>query len=277
MYEDSITNLVSHGYIVVGINSLFLSGDVALENGHIVPLTSDFNGAVSRIKMRNYMQKNTEFIYEKIRGNSLAANQDKYLNNISSSFDLTNIGIYGHSLGGAWVGDMVLAHPTWFQAASPQDGAADAKPGFPTRGVYPIPVLHEMAVNTRYEWMKGDPSNFGDLSFVNLNNDGYLVIYEKDVQPGVQEDVNYVYHLNFSDFSTLQYQPSMVEYYNYFNTVSRELGTIDGWNFTHDMNKYLLNFFDTYLKKGDKIEPAFGLCQPLTKNSKLICGPASGV
>ena len=276
MYENSITHLVSHGYVVIGINNLFVNGFAALENGHIVPSTTDYSQQ-SRLQMRDYMQKNEEFVYNNITNNLPIITKDNFYQNISSSFDLSNIGIYGHSIGGIAASDMVLAHPTWFKAVSPLDGASDVKPGFPSRNVYPIPVLHQMSIFMRYEWMQGDPWNCGDNSLVNLDNDGYLVLYEKDVPPGVKVDENYSAHLNFTDFGTTQYQPSLIDAFKYENASLRELGTVDGWKFTNHMNKYLLNFFDTYLKKGDKIGPDFSLCQPLTKNSKLICGPASGV
>ena len=276
MYENSITHLVSNGYIVVGINNLFVNGYIALENGHIVPSTTDYS-STSRLQMRDYMQKNEEFVYNNITNNLPITTNDNFYQNISSSFDLSNIGIYGHSIGGIAASDMVLAHPTWFKAVSPLDGASDVKPDHPTRNVYPIPVLHQMSLFMRYEFMQDNPWDCGDNSLVNLNNDGYLVLYEKDVQPGVQEDVNYSAHMNFMDFGTTQYQPSLIEPFKYENASLRELGTENGWKFTQHMNKYLLNFFDTYLKKGDKIDPNFGLCNPLTKNSKLICGPASGV
>ena len=65
MYENSITNLVSHGYVVVGINNLFINGYTALENGHIVSVTTDYS-IQTKLNMRVYLQKNGEFIYNKI-------------------------------------------------------------------------------------------------------------------------------------------------------------------------------------------------------------------
>ena len=273
MYENSITNLVSHGYVVVGINNLFINGYTALENGHIVSVTTDYS-IQTKLNMRVYLQKNGEFIYNKIVTDSQSTNKDKILNEIYSSMDLTKMGIYGHSIGGSMAGDMVLAHPSWFKAVSTLDGASDVKPTHPTRDVYPIPVLQQAAIFSRDECSK-DPVGEcdGDPDIYNLNSDGYLVVYQNNENPS---EVNYFEHLNYLDLSTTKYEPSMVEYWNYYKSAPNELGTANGWESANNTNTYLLNFFDTYLKN-NKVDPDFGLCEPLTKNSKLICGPASGV
>jgi len=36
LYENIISELVSNGYIVVGINTTFINGDISLPNGHVV-------------------------------------------------------------------------------------------------------------------------------------------------------------------------------------------------------------------------------------------------
>lgn len=49
------------------------------------------------------------------------------------------------------------------------------------------------------------------------------------------------------------------------------LGSGDGWMITNDINNYLVQFFNTYLK--GKINPAFDNCSVLSKNTYIKCGP----
>ena len=115
-----------------------------------------------------------------------------------------------------------------------------------------------------------------------LNKDGYLVIHQIDE---TKDNLTYADQNNFTDISTLQYIPALNLYFDYLKhqTDSEEpglenlyYGTANGWDLTKNINSYLVQFFDSILK--DKSKTPFGNCsQPLTKNSKLICGPASDV
>ena len=283
-YENFITHLVSHGYIVVGVNSLFASDYVALENGHIVHMAlpqKDVPIVNVLLKTRSIVDNDLEFIYNKILSESRSKNADKVLNKIYSSMELTKIGIFGHSLGATAAADIVLAHPSWFKSAVTLELGDDLKSERPTRSGYPIPILHQEASLSRYgctysylpKWQcEIDPGLF------NLNQNGFEVIHQMDDS---KKYMNYSDHMNFSDLSTLQYHPSINELVKNENAYdpalsNTYLGIANGWEVTNNINEYLLNFFNSTLKEEN--EHPFGDCKkPLTKNSKLICGPASGV
>ncbi len=281
LYENFITHLVSHGYIVVGVNSLFISGNVSLENGHIVQSNSKAASTPDKwIQTRGILLKDSEFVYNKIKNSVSSNNFDNGERQIFSSINLKKMGIFGHSIGGSFAGDTVLAHPFWFQAAATIELGTDVLSNRPTKDVYPIPVLHQAASLTRYVCSHTPNQCFNDPDSFNLNSNSFLVIHQIDDS---QKNMTYSDHMNFSDDSTLQYQESLNELTKLANAhpssgwpLNSFLGTANGWKLTHNINKYLLKFFDSVLKEGE--EYPFGDCsKPLTKNSKLICGPASGI
>ena len=74
--------------------------------------------------------------------------------------------------------------------------------------------------------------------------------------------------MSFSDYSTLQYQSSSIK--SYLDKFQKGLlGTADGWNITREINAYVLQFFDQYLKK----IPSKNLnsCTAIAKDSMLTC------
>lgn len=282
-YENFITHLVSHGYIVVGINSVFISGCTSLDlkNTQIIQKNPSIESTPENfLKARGILLKDNEFVYQKIK--KLVKNNLSNINEskIFSSMNLEKMGAFGHSIGQLAVADTVFAHPSWFQAAATLELGSDTLSNRPTRGIYPIPVLHQEASLTRYicghspELCDNDPHTF------NLRSDGFLVIHQIDDSAA---NMAYSDHINFSDFSTLQYQNSFNVYVKYANNqiipnypLNSFLGTANGWKLTDNIDKYLLKFFDSYLKNEDNLP--FGDCShSLTRNSKLICGPASGV
>jgi len=48
------------------------------------------------------------------------------------------------------------------------------------------------------------------------------------------------------------------------------LGRGNGWEITNSINIYLLQFFNTFLKREEYAE--FKTCKPLTKNTYIKCG-----
>jgi hypothetical protein len=277
LYENLITNLVSHGYIVVGINSLFISAPVNLENNHTVQANE--NTMRDLANTESILLSDNEFIYNKILEEIANKNGLK----LFSLFDSKKMGIFGHSVGGQAAGATVLKHPSWFKATATLEAAWDTTEYDLTKKEYPIPVLHQEGSFDHYRCSYYSIADCAlDPRKFNLNSNGFLVIHQIDES---QKNLTFCDHNNFSDYSTLQYHPSLTYGFEILNQTpdSQEpgllnlfLGTGNGWKLTQSINKYLLQFFNSILKDGD--EHPFGDCsQPLTINSKLICGPASGV
>lgn len=173
LYENFITELVSHGYIIIGINTQF-TGDTK----------SDYD-----IEHRSipFDTKVLIYVYEKIHS----------LHNSNSLFlamDLNHIGLFGHSIGGKVLADVVHAHPGWFQAAVTLDIGFD-KTGA-SRKRFDIPFMHQIAANTMQE--RQIPLTF------ELGKNNFLVV----LSPSKQNH-DYSHHMNFTDLSTLQYLPAV--------------------------------------------------------------------
>jgi len=63
MYENLITQLASHGYFVVGINSVFIHGDIALPGNRIVSIVAPKNLDVVSDKTIPALEQDIAFVY----------------------------------------------------------------------------------------------------------------------------------------------------------------------------------------------------------------------
>jgi hypothetical protein len=243
MYENFIANLVSHGYIVIGINSLFISGDIELPNGYIVkapplPKIHDMN-YVNKIKIQpcndfEYILNNLNYILE-----------DKSPE-IASQTDFSKVGALGHSLGGMIIVNYLHKDPTKLQAGAALEisNACTINDDNVYQSVN-IPFMHQVAASRfdpkfiadmeqQYGWIKTD--------FSNLGNNGYIIIHRKNDQDYVSTG-----HINFSDFSTLMSNEGINFIANQLG-YNKFIGSVDGYEFTKLVNNYLVSFFDIYLK-----------------------------
>lgn len=187
LYENLITELVSHGYIVVGINSMFINGDIALPNDKIISTIDVQSWNVATTKIIPILERDVEFVYKKIH--------DKSQNALFNSMDLKHIGVIGHSFGGRAVANVVNRHETWFQALVTFDMEAHMGSFEPRNVSIMPPSMHIITAywRTAFNWM--------NLHY-RLNKNGYLVTLSP-----TSKDKHYSYHMNFTDFSMLQYMP----------------------------------------------------------------------
>jgi hypothetical protein len=246
MYENFITELVSHGYIIIGINSSFISGDIELPSGHIVKFNSDesLNDSI-QIPLHDF-----SFAYKQIH----SLNK---VNMLFSAMDLQHIGALGQSLGGEIVANTVHNQPDWFKAAVTLDSGIDKLDD--TLKKFSIPFMRQISANRKYE---------SSIRMVfDLEKNGFLVTISPD-----EKNHHYSYHMNFTDYSTIQYLPAEQLALNYFKQQGKKsmFGTGNGWEITNSINVYLLQFFDTYLKGKENL--TFKKCQPLASNTFIKCG-----
>lgn len=180
-YENFITELISQGYIVVGINTPFVNL-FALPNGHLVKTGSPKDRADIEKKYVPLQAQDLTFVFNKVR-----------TSHYSSSMDLTHIGLFGHSIGARVLADFSHAHPTWVQAAVTMDIGFDTSGA--SRKKFNIPFMHLISASRKSE----PPAS---IEF-ELGKNGYLVV----VSPNEQNH-NFTHHMSFSDLSTLQYLPA---------------------------------------------------------------------
>lgn len=227
LYENFITEIVSHGYIVIGVNSPFISGDVELPNKHIVQSTPVMDVDEVLKKFLPIQKSDLSFVFQKI-------NKEHNSNLIFSSMDLRKIGAFGHSLGALVITNLTKLHPHWFQAAATFDVGGNS-----TITKFEIPFMHQISSS----FMQMVPVDF------ELGANGYVV----SISPS-EDKYDYSYHMNFSDMSTLQYLPAYQKVAAYLDQVIK-VGC-DIKFISHDLTKEEISTFNktTYvlIKKQNK-------------------------
>lgn len=199
VYENSINELVSHGYILVGINSPFVSGDIELLDHHIVKAAMPQSIEEIEKKFISIQARDFAFCIGYFK-------KCKNLNPLYSNMDLEHIGAFGHSIGGRIIANFVHFAPYKLQAAATLDTAIDPSGKSITR--FTIPFMHVISANRIFS--SPFPVKF------ELGKDGYLVV----ISPSALNH-DYSYHMNFTDFSTLQYHPIIKKFIDYLNQSSR--------------------------------------------------------
>ncbi|KTD56762.1 isoform II [Legionella santicrucis] len=205
IYENSITELVSHGYIVIAISSPFINL-VELPNGRVIdPAKLPPKNPQEIAALVPLQKSDVSYIYDVIQ------NQHN-LNIIFSAMDLNHIGIFGHSLGGRVLADVSHDHPTWFQAGATLDIGWDET--HHSRNKFTFPFMHEICANRKLI------SPELPVTF-ELGDNNYLVV----IAPNEQNHT-YSYHANFADYSTLQYMPA----FDTFLTYAKEQSIKEGFD-----------------------------------------------
>jgi hypothetical protein len=337
VYENLITESVSHGYIVVGINSAFINRS-QLPNGRVV------NAIVSNLPLQTHLPLQTQdisFVLDALKSQHGSSE-------LFQKMDLNHIGGFGHSIGARAIADAIHANQFAFRAGVTLDIATHSAE---TVKQASVPFMHIIAAGWR------NPAR--SLRPVDLNNKNYLI----ELKPN-KNDHDYSQHLFATDLSTLQYLSGFQGLTNYrqeqarifsLRFMSHEptsdelksfdkstwvliqtqlqgqwslvyyssgikvtevpvaevngldsalsqlpnsepekftpndtakiveimfpfnmlifalLGTANGTELTQNMNTYLVDFFDTYLK--NTVNPNFQTCTPLSSDTLMHCGP----
>lgn len=264
-YENTIDDLVSHGYIVMGINNTFISSSVLFPDGRIVTRTTSASLPVK-----------DQSVLDNILIARFALNHAStyFPMPLVNAMDLNHIGLFGHSMGGISVVAVGKNYPNLFQAAASEDAPPVS---FGTRtydpaamqGFKSLPFLRLYAAEWRTLAGIITPP---DAQFKLYPNNYYALLNSNENSPPPY----YTDHANFTDHSTLQYQPTISKYLSALPpSTSFDIGTADGWHVTRLINAYLLQFFDQYLK--NKPSHALKKCQPIVRDkiigdTMLHCG-----
>jgi pimeloyl-ACP methyl ester carboxylesterase len=187
IYENYIGELVSHGYIVIGINSPFINR-VALPNGHVI----------EEAQAKSFDEFEKILVPLQIKDLFFVLDQIKLLKDseqIFAAMDLKKIGALGHSIGGRVIADAAHAHPEKFQAAATLDIGIDESGKSLKK--FLIPFMHIISAN-RKTIPQVEPILF------ELGKNNYLVGIAKN-----EQDHEYSKHDNFTDLSTLQDLPAL--------------------------------------------------------------------
>jgi len=186
LYENTITQLVSHGYIVVGINSVFINGDILLPNNTVASTVDPLIWDVVSKTTLPVLEQDISFVYGKIHDPT----QDPVFN----SMDLKHIGALGHSFGGRAIANVANQHEGWFQALLTLDMEVHMGSYQPKNSMMPCMHIISAYWRSAFNWL---PLQY------HLGKNGYLVTLSPS-----SENKHYSYHMDFTDLSTLQYLPA---------------------------------------------------------------------
>lgn len=224
-YTNIIDNLVSQGFIVLGLNSVFANGPIQLPSGHVVPRPASYQDAM---RLENLADLN--FILKELP--SL-----KYSQALKNAIDFSRVGLLAHSMGAMNIVDMMKND----SQLPPIQTVVLMDPGN-IKGVanYPLPRLDCPILILWSSYFKRQLHGS-----TNLGKDNDEVVLSSD------HSVEYSNHLNFTDLSTLQYHPGyQIQSVHQWITdpknmgVGRENGDILALN----INKEISNFLNRYLK-----------------------------
>lgn len=245
-YNNIISNLVSHGYVVVGINSTFANGPLQLSNGHVIKSPGSYNddGRLENLS-------DLKLIIDQLP--SLA-----YQPNLGNNIDFTKIGLLGHSMGA-----MNIMYLLSSMNNTNIKGAALMDPGNVLKDNYPVKHTTIPTLVLWSAWFK----NAMHASITLAKN-----IYSVELRDRTTTN-KFSNHENFSDLSTLQYHPAYQIpkiYVGLTNSDYMGVGYGDGNAIAIDINAYLLAFFDRHLK--NRTSQIFDQCASLSANSQIVCG-----
>lgn len=263
-YQNFITNLVSHGYIVAAIDSAYNqsiydkdksdflnSANTTLESG-----ISSIWKSRSNIDVADH---DVNYVIKILQNNTIKTP-------ISNHINFNNVGGLGHSLGGRSIYNLSQESNTPFKAAVAMEIGRDKT--LLRNNSVGIPFVFINAANMAVS----DKEYFGDYSTFNLGKNNFRI----QITPN-ENNVTYSSHLSFTDYSTLRYNDNLNRLYNLTynqkfseSDYNRWYGSANGFNFTNDVNNYLVSFFDFYLKR--KRSSIFTECKSINANSMLYCG-----
>lgn len=243
-----IENLVSHGYIVVGIDHTYDCMVASFPGGrHIIQNKQykdsgqgQFDYVITRL---NTWQDDVRFVLDKL----LDINTNDPHERLTARIALDRIGMFGHSMGGITTMHMCRLDER-IKAGVNLDGPALGK-GIHDGFAKPFMVM--MADNTIERLYL--PFSDKELRQRNISREDEKQVkqaYEIGI-PGVCSKVAHdVYHLSIRGtthhtFCDLAILKRMLYFSKYFDL---GVGKIDGLRVTEIINNYLVSFFDKYLK-----------------------------
>ncbi|MFC3746657.1 acetylhydrolase [Paenibacillus sp. GCM10012306] len=220
-----VEKLVSHGYIVVGIDHTYSSTASVFPDGRVAPLIQEESKSITDLDHANEQWvEDAKFVLDQVEG--LAANDPDQ--RFTGRMDMNNMGMFGHSYGGATSVQMLMTDSR-IKAALNMDGILYGQRRIPVEGLGK-PFLMISADST--------------VAYIHTTTDGPIDM-KKEVLPrfaNITKGGNYWMILNktrhgsFTDFVL-------------FTPVFQWMQGSDIRE-THDrISDYSQDFFDHYLKK----------------------------
>ncbi|MFH1644399.1 MAG: hypothetical protein ABIA74_04460 [bacterium] len=260
-YDSNVAQceeLASHGYVVIGINHTYSSIFTKFPDGRIIDgmkAMKQRESGSNFTQIKDFLDKELEVWIADVE---FVLDQLEQLDKKEKSFfyhrlDLKNIGIFGHSFGGA-TAVQICRNDNRVKAGVNLDGGLFGHN--PTKKfnnpfmfmlneheVKPIdePLPQEIKNDFKIS-NKNEEKMYRSLVFFSivqlakaLGNDAYIFTIQK------------IGHLDFTYFTLLKHSSIFLTLFEKLSS-SLLLGSIDGFRANEIINAYLVNFFDKYLK-----------------------------
>lgn len=256
-YENIITNLVSHGYIIVAIDSTYNQEVFNEEHESSIRPQTEFSVSDGIQSMWNKGANidqdisDFKFVIDQIKNK-------KIKNQILESVDVNNIGGLGHSIGAYSVYNN--AQKLTIKAGISLDMVSN-KNIIETPANVPIPFMFIRPSHANLSEL----NLYGHISSFNLESNNYLVLM-------FPENESFSMHGTFTDISTMKHYKNFIDLLQLsygFTFDHTNLGIGDGKIFIQAVNKYILSFFNKYLKN----QKITNYCNARDATATIYCGP----
>lgn len=232
-YENTLTDLASHGYVVIGINSQFINGELSFNPEHIAKVITPESEEGKKSFFRN-TYSDLLYSYELLK--------TKEINDpVLSMINWRRVGLLGHSLGSAIVAR--FAYHTGICAVAGLDLTIDLLEGNDCHKDLKTPFLHIFSTQLYHQ--------NNDEEFPYLCKGNRSANYKQVLIVGSLTNPSYSMHMNFCDYSTLQYFPIIHDALSVLEKNNPEtvfLGTGNGLEVTSTINNNLLKFYNHYVQ-----------------------------
>jgi hypothetical protein len=226
-YTTLLEDLASHGYIIIGVNPTYSASAVVLADERVVEQSASGN-IPDNASVPDTKQIAGQLVRIWAGDMRFAMDQAQRLNAdpqspLAGRMDLTRIGVFGHSFGGAAAVE-VCHLDIRCQAGADLDG-------------YPYGDVVQTGLQQPFlfVWSAGNDSN--DAHYQQAVQD-IDTIYSR-LETGYQVTIRGTRHFNFTDYA-VEFSPAL--------KLLGLLGPIDGERGLQISRAYVLAFFDTTLK-----------------------------
>lgn len=248
---SNIEELVSHGYIVIGINHTHASYVSHLSEGRVIPLNEKYRLSLSSIIKDNLVgqvhlleQELETWVSDVSFVMTMLENINKNKNeSLGGKFDFNRLGIFGHSLGGALAAE-VCRRDDRFKAGVSLDGSImqqTAQGGFKKPFMFIVGVLLGDSLYPSDKKLASLRMSKEDWDlFIQRYKDRIRQLCKKIGREAYYISIYGAGHLAFTDISLIYQFVSRCFFF--------DIGFIESSQITGITNSFLLKFFDKHLK-----------------------------
>ncbi|MFD0713050.1 alpha/beta hydrolase family protein [Paenibacillus sp. GCM10027626] len=221
-----IEQLVSHGYIVVGIDHTYSSTASVFSDGRVANYVPQDTGSIAYLdKANDGWVADAKFVLDQVE--KLAGNDPDH--RFTGRMDMNNVGMFGHSFGGATSTQMLMTDSR-IKAAINMDGVLYGKLRVPEEGLKK-PFMMMSADDSIRDVKSTDDKEFAKFMEETLPRYKHVA-----VGGNYWMKINHMKHMGFSDLYL-------------FSPLYEKMEGVEIRKAHRLINEYSQDFFDHYLKQ----------------------------